>query len=337
MRTAYQRPKISDVARALGLSVSTVSRALNGYTDVNADTRKRIERQAEKMGYRPSSIGVKLRKGRNKTAGFILPPTRYEFADPVFLAMLAGAEEVLREADIQLLTTTSGGSEDQFPALKRMVESDQVDAMILARVRKDDPRVGYLLRRGIPMSLLGHSTDHPEVPSVEINHGGGAALGVAHVAALGRKRIGHINAPLHYNYAQDRERQFRDACDAAGIGPRSRIELVGDLSELGGYQATMSLLERARPPDAIICANDAMAIGALHAIVQSGLVPGRDISLLGFDDIPVSSLVNPPLTTFRIVFRDLGRRVARHLLAALDGKGDGLAHVEQPVLIQRST
>lgn len=337
MKQPYRRPKISDVAEALGLSVSTVSRSLNGYSDVNALTRERIAKQAERMGYRASSLGVRLRKGRNQTAGFILPPTRYEFADPVFLAVLAGADEVLREAGIQLLTTTSGGLEDQLPALKRLVESDQVDSMILARVRKDDPRVGYLLKRGIPMSLLGHSTDHPSVPSVEIDHGGGAAIAVRHVAALGRKRIGHINAPLQYNYAQSRVVEFKAACEEAGLNMKRQIEVVSDLSEQGGYQATMQLLALRPRPDAIICANDAMAIGALHAIVQSGLAPGQDISLIGCDDIPVSALVNPPLTTIRIPFRDLGALVAQHLLLAIDGKGDGLRHTERLTLVPRST
>lgn len=337
MSVPYRRPKISDVARALGLSVSTVSRALNGYADVNAETRERIERQADSMGYRASSLGVKLRKGRNQTAGFILPPTRYEFADPVFLAMLAGAEDVLNQAGIQLLITTSGGSEDQMPALKRMIESDQVDSMILARVRKDDPRVGYLMKRGVAMSLLGRSTDHPEVPSVEIDHGGAAATALRHVVSLGRRRVAHINAPLHYNFGQARQVDFQDACRALGLPARQQVELVGDLSEHGGYQATMKLLARSTPPDAIVCANDAMAIGALHAIVQSGLLPGGDISLVGVDDIPVASLVNPPLTTLRIPFRALGERVARHLLLAIEGRGADLAHTEHPVLVVRAT
>ena len=337
MSTPFRRPKISDVARELGLSVSTVSRALNGYADVSAETRQRIEREVERMGYRASSLSVKLRTGRNRTAGFVMPPTRYEFADPVFLAMLAGAEEVLSAAGIQLLITTSAGSEDQMPALQRMVESDQVDSMILARVRKDDPRVGYLMKRGIAISLLGHSTDHPEVPAVEIDHGGAAAVALRHVVSLGRKRIAHINAPLHYNYAQSRQERFAETAEELGLARKALVGLFGDLSEHSGYQATVSLLERKSRPDAIICANDAMAIGALHAIVQSGLTPGGDISLVGADDIPVSSLVNPPLTTMRIPFRDLGRRVANHLLAAIEGKGDNLRFVESPTLVVRAT
>lgn len=337
MSTPFRRPKISDVARSLGLSVSTVSRALNGYTDVNAETRQRIEREAERMGYRASSLGIKLRTGRNRTTGFVMPPTRYELADPVFLAMLAGAEEVLRKAGIQLLITTSGGSEDQMPALRRLIESDQVDSMILARVRTDDPRVGYLLKRGITMSLLGHSTDHPEVPSVEIDHGEAAAIALRYVVSLGRGRIAHINAPLHYNYAQSRKARFIETAATLKLGSRQFLQLVGDLSEHGGYQATMAVLERKSRPDAIICANDAMAIGALHAIVQSGLTPGSDVTLVGVDDIPVSSLVNPPLTTLRIPFRDLGTRVAEHLLLAFEGRGDNLRFVETPTLIVRAT
>jgi LacI family transcriptional regulator len=334
---APRRTRIGDLARSLGLSVSTVSRALNGYPDVNPETRRRIERQAEEMGYRPSSISLKLRKGRSGTVGFILPPTQYEFADPVFLAVLAGADEVLREAGVQLLISTSGGSEDQLPALRKMIESDQVDSMILARIKPDDPRIDYLAARGIPMSLLGRSTRRPEIPSVEIDAGGGTAVTVAHVAGLGRRRIGHITVPLRYNYGLARHHAFAAACAVHGLDPALQRETEGDLSEHGGYRAARDLLAAGDPPDAILCGNDAMAIGALHAIVQAGLVPGADISLIGFDDIPVAALVNPPLTTMRVPFHELGMLVARHLLRALGGEGEGLAHLERATFVPRAT
>jgi LacI family transcriptional regulator len=205
-------------------------------------------------------------------------------------------------------------------------------------LRKDDPRVGYLLMNNIPMSLLGHSTDHPEVPSVETDHGEGCAMAIRHLVSLGRCRLGHINVPTYYNYGRERSERFAQTCRDLGLEMSDQVEMIGDLSEVGGYQATMSLLERSPRPDAIITGNDAMAIGALHAIVQSGLTPGRDISLVGSDDIPVSSLVNPPLTTLRAPFRAHGAQVARHLLLAMDGKDDGtLRLVEPPTLIVRAT
>lgn len=333
-----RRAKIGDVASAVGLSVSTVSRALNGYEDVSAKTRERIERQARQMGYRASAVSLKLRKGRNQTAGFILPPTGYEFADPVFLAVLAGAEERLRERGIQLIITTSGGSENQFPALQRLIESDQVDSMILARLRQDDERVPYLLSRDIPMSLLGRSAAHPQVPSVEIDHAEGVRIAARHVHGLGRTRLAHINAPLHYNFGLARRAAFNEMTAKLGLAPRSRIEAVGDMTERSGHDLTLKLLRRSVRPDAIICANDAMAIGALHAIVQSGLLPGKDISIVGSDDIPVSSLVNPPLTTLRIPFHELGNRVAENLLLTLEGRLDSYAeHTETPALVVRAT
>lgn len=333
-----RRAKIADVARALGLSVSTVSRALNGYDDVNSETRERIERQAREMGYRASAVSLKLRKGRNKTAGFILPPTGYEFADPVFLAVLAGADERLREHGIQLIITTSGRSENQFPALQRLIESDQVDSMILARLRGDDERVPYLLSRGVPTSLLGRSAAHPQVPSVEIDHAEGLRIATRHLVGLGRRQLANINAPLHYNFGRARHVAFAALVTELGLEPGRQVQAVGDLTERSGHDLTMDLLERDVRPDAIVCANDAMAIGALHAIVRSGLEPGRDISLVGSDDVPVSSLVNPPLTTMRIPFHQLGNRVAENLLMVLEGRLDGYAqHTETPVLVVRAT
>jgi LacI family transcriptional regulator len=338
MPTPYKRAKIGDVAAALGLSVSTVSRALNGYDDVNAETRERIERQAREMGYRPSAISLKLRKGKSRTAGFILPPTGYELADPVFLAVLAGVEERLRERDIQLIITTSGGDENQFPALKRLIESDQVDSMILARLRQDDERVPYLVSRGIPVSLLGRSVAHPEVPSVEIDHAEGLRIAARHVHALGRRRLAHINVPLHYNFGLARRDAFKEMAATLGLAAREQVEASGNMTEQGGHDLASAFLRRRIRPDAIICGNDAMAVGALHAIVRSGLQPGRDISLIGSDDMPVSSLVNPPLTTLRIPFHQLGNRVAENLLAVLEGNAERcIAYNETPTLIVRAT
>jgi LacI family transcriptional regulator len=338
MPVPYKRAKIGDVATALGLSVSTVSRALNGYDDVNAETRERIERQAREMGYRASAISLKLRKGKSRTAGFILPPTGYEFADPVFLAVLSGAEERLRERGIQLIITTSSGDENQLPALQRLIESDQVDSMILARLRPDDERVPYLLSRGIPMSLLGRSAAHPEVPSVEIDHAEGLRIAARHLHALGRRRLAHINVPLHYNFGLARRAAFKEMTARLGLAPRAQVEASGNMTEQGGHDLATAFLGRSVRPDAIICGNDAMAIGALYAIVRSGLQPGKDVSLIGSDDMPVSSLVNPPLTTLRIPFHQLGNRVAENLLLVLEGNSERcVAHNETPTLIVRAT
>ncbi len=334
----FQRAKIADVAKALGLSVSTVSRALNGYPDVSSKTRRRIEEQARRMNYQASSLGVKLRKGRGHAAGFVLPPTGFEFADPVFLAALAGIDERLRQANIQLIITTSASGEDQLPTLRRLVESDQIDAVILARLRVDDPRVAYLRKRNIPMSLLGRASSGQPVPSLELNHAAGVELAVERLVRLGRRRIAHLNAPLHYNYGLDRAAAFKTTIARHDLPPADQIELRGSLNEHSGTAMTTELLARDNPPDAILTANDAMAIGALHAITRRGLQPGRDISLIGFDDIPTAALMNPPLTTLHIPFHAIGVRLAEHLLQALDDDaGEPPFYMQDPTLIVRGT
>jgi LacI family transcriptional regulator len=334
----FRRVKITDVARSLGLSASTVSRALNGYADVNSETRQRIADQAERMGYTASRVGLRLRKGRSHAVGFVIPPFGSDFADPVFLSVLAGADQRLRRDGVQLLVTTAASEDDELTAMRRMVEGDQVDSMILVRLRREDPRVDYLHGQGIPMSLLGRSAGVPSAPSVEIDTGFGVELSVERLAWLGRTRLAHINAPQHYNYGVARMLAFRAAVARAGLDPGGQVELVGDLTEQGGYRAALSLLDRAVPPDGIIFANDAMAIGAMHAIVSRGFRPGDDISLIGFSDVPVASLVNPPLTTLRVPYNDLGARVAEYLLLDLAGRNDGnLSYTERPELIVRAT
>jgi LacI family transcriptional regulator len=175
------------------------------------------------------------------------------------------------------------------------------------------------------------------IPSVEGDHNEGLRLSVEHLARLGRRRIAHINAPLLYNYGQDRQAAFRRYVAAAGLSLGDQIELEGDLSERGGYELAKALLDRPDPPDAVIAINDAMAIGVIHALVQRGLRPGADISLIGCDDIPVSALLNPPLTTLRLPYHDMGVRVAEHLLQRLGGNAGPLSYIPKPELVIRST
>lgn len=334
----FRRVKITDVSRALGLSVSTVSRALNGYLDVNDETRRRIVQQAEQMGYTPSRTGLRLRKGRSRAAGFVIPPFGSDFADPVFLSVLAGADQRLRAENIQLVITTAASQEDELAAMRRMIEGDQVDSMILVRVRSDDPRIAYLHEQGVPFCLLGRSQRVPQAPSVEVDTGLGVELAAAHLAGIGRRRLAHVNAPQYYNYGVDRTLAFRKSIRAFGLEPSDQIEMIADLTEQGGYRAATELLARPTPPDAIICANDALAIGAMHVIISHGLVPGRDISLVGFDDVAVAKLVNPALTTLRVPFHDLGVRLAEYLLLALAGENRGqLSYTQKPELIVRAT
>lgn len=166
----FRRIKITDVSQALGLSVSTVSRALNSYQDVSNETRRRIVEQAERMGYTPSRVGLRLRKGRSHAAGFVVPPFEVDFADPVFLAVLAGADQRLQREGIQLLVTTAASEDDEMTTMRRMIEGNQVDSMILVRVRRDDPRINYLHEQEFPFALLGHSIRVPAAPIRRARH-----------------------------------------------------------------------------------------------------------------------------------------------------------------------
>jgi LacI family transcriptional regulator len=334
----FQRIKITDVAQALGLSVSTVSRALNGYADVNQETRRRIETTARDMGYTPSRIGQKLRKGRSPAAGFVIPPFGNEFADPVFLSVLAGADERLRRDGMHLVITTAATPDDDLDAMKRMIEGDQVDSMILVRVRRDDPRIDYLHANGIPFSMLGQSLKVPSAPSVEIDMAVAVDLAMDHLVGKGRRRIAHLNAPAMYNYGYNRAVAFRDAVARHGLDATEQLAIEGELTELGGARLAEELMARSPRPDAIICANDAMAIGAIHAIHAAGLRPGADVAIIGFEDIPAASLVNPPLSTLRVPFRDLGMRVAELLLKEIAGTySEAMSYLHKPALIIRAT
>ena len=273
-RRPQRRVKIVELAQSLGLSIAHVSRALNGYRDVSPATRARVEAEARRIGYVANTAGRRLRTGRANSVGFVLSPPRYQFADPVFLPLLSGIDGRLREASVDLVVTTTTSEDDELDRIRRMVEDERVDAVLFARARPDDRRIAYLIERDFPFSTFGRSRTCPAAPYVDLDQDAMAKVVVERLAAFGHRRIAHINAPSMYTYSQLREESLEAAFRMAGLVYDKELVVEGDLSEAGAFQQTLGLLALPSRPTAIICANDAMAFGALRAIVDTGLRPG---------------------------------------------------------------
>jgi LacI family transcriptional regulator len=337
-RKSSDRIKITDVAQSLGIAPSTVSRALNGYADINPATRLKVEEEVRRVGYFAHSAGRKLRGGRANAVGFVLPPSSYEFADPVFLPFLAGIDAHLRASNLQLLVTTAPSAEEELRRIRHMLESHQVDAMILVRVRPDDPRIAYLAERQAPFSMLGQAGRAARAASVEVDHDEAVRLAVGRLVGLGIRQIAHINVPGAFVYGRARQAAFVKSLNQHGIEARPDWQLEGDLSERGGHAATQALLAHPERVGGIICGNDSMAFGAMHALVQAKLAPGRDVAVIGCDDVPMAALANPPLTTLNIAYREIGARVADNLLRLMAGEDPKeLRQRPKPHLVVRQT
>lgn len=331
--------RLKDLAAHLGLSVTTVSRALAGYTDVAPATRRRVLEAAKALGYRPHPLAQRLRRGRTEAVGVVIPAPKGQFADPFFLELLTGLGEALGEVGLDLLVTACPPGPEELVCYHHLVEGRRVDALVVARTRVQDERILYLLEKGFPFVAHGRSQGVAEpFPFLDMDGTLGFYRATVHLLEQGHRRIAFIGAPPMFNFARHRLEGYLWAVREAGLEPPMGYLRQGDLTEEGGLRAAEALLDLPEPPTAILAATDRMAWGVLHALKKRGLRPGRDVSLIGYDDLPFSRYTDPPLSTLRQPFREEGRRLVELLLGRLEGQPVAeLQEVWVPELVLRGT
>lgn len=304
---------IKDVAREANVSVATVSRALNGHSNVNDSLRERICAIASRLRYMPHGAARSLITRRTDTIGAILPDLYGEF----FSELMRGMDVAAREHNLHLLVSSSHGSAEETAAALRAL-SGRVDGLLIMSPHADGDLLASNLPTSTPTVLMNTRCDGHNYSALAIDNHGGARTMVAHLLDCGHRRIAMIAGPEHNFDADERLRGYHDALAAAK--PATKAQVVrGDFSEKSGYQAGVAIAAMKQRPHAVFAANDMMALGCLFALNEAGLdVPG-DIALAGFDDIPMARFVSPPLTTMRVNIAELGERAARSLIATLAG------------------
>lgn len=330
---------LKDIARELGISVTTVSRGLAGYDDVAAETREQIRQIAQALGYRPNLIARRLQKQRTDTIGFILPTFGPRFSDPFFSEFLAGIgnEAGAHEYDI-LVSTHAPDSPGERQAYLRAVQGGWVDGLIVVRTREDDARVRLLHEHRFPFVAFGRSCCDLEFPYVDEDSVAGMRLMVQHFVDLGHRRIGFIAPPDNLMFGLLRREGFVETMAANGLPVAPEWIVTGDLTQRGGAEASEQLLALEPRLTAVIAGNDLMAIGAINRIQQHGLQVGRDVALGGFDDIPLAAYTSPPLTTIHQPIYEIGRQVCAMLIALVNGLAPNPAHILlEPTLIVRES
>lgn len=304
------------LAQTLGLSITTVSRALDGYGDVALATRERVLAAAEAAGYRPNSAARRLRRGLTEIVTMVLPAEPGHFNEPLYIELLASIGERLAEQGYDLTLIAALPGPDELKTYRRLVDGRRVDAIIVVRTRREDARLRYLTDAGFPFVAMGRS-DFAE-PYAFVDGDGETAFhdAVLRFAALGHHRIGHLAAPSAFTFAHLRRSGFLRASRELGLSG----EIVEDsATEAGGYRAAAVLLAQDEPPSALLCATDSMALGAMRAIRERGLVIGRDIAIIGHDNIPASAFSDPALATMELPIAATGRRLAEMALARIGG------------------
>ena len=337
-----QRTNIRELARLSGVSIGTVSRALNGYADVNAETRERIIRLARELDYTPAAAARTLVTQRSHVIGVFLETGEGhpDLQHPFFHEVLVGLKDCVGAAGYDLLLFASerpGNGYGDHSYLKRCRHHD-VDGAVLMGVDADDPEVRRLLRSELPCVGVDVELEGTRTAYVMSDNAPGAALAVHHLHALGHRRIATITGLLDKKPGIDRLRGYRDACRELGLGYRDEYVAYGDFYFEAGQEAARRLLALDEPPTAIFAASDMMAIGAVRAAFAGGLTVPDDLSVVGFDDMQIAEHVHPPLTTVAQDKAGLGAAAAEALLRQVDG-AEAPEAVTLPVelVVRRST
>jgi LacI family transcriptional regulator len=312
---------IRELARKLDISITTVSRALAGYSDVSKATQDRVKAAAKAAGYRPNASARSLKLGRADAMGLVLPVSKGWHGDPFLSELVAGLSAALAEKDLDLVVTSVPAGEAETAAIQRVYDARKVDGFFVPRTRWNDPRVDLLLELDVPFVCHGRTARADEHAWLDIDGEAAFIESMARLVGLGHRRIAFIGAPEAFTYARHRYAGYRTGLDKAGIAFDETISLKTPAAVIAeGEKAANALLAVAPRPTAILCATDQLAIGALSALRGAGMRAGQDISVIGYDDIALSAHIEPPLTTMRQPIADEGRALVELLLGRIAGK-----------------
>ncbi len=325
---SQQPAGIRDVARRAGVSVASVSFALNGQPGVAPDTRQRILAAAAELGYRANPQAQALRRGRTTTYGLVIR----NFNNPFFLEVLSGAEQAASEAGAALLLLDSRYSEERERVQVRQMAAQRLAGLAIAPVGEGDSvRLWQELRPGTPVVALNAAVGGiAGVSRVYPDNATGVALGMRRLAELGHSSVAFLSAPRGLVADPDRLRYFRLCARELGVRPivmRSPLTIT-DVSE-----ASRTLLARPGAPTAVITNSDYTALGVYKTARDLALRIGPDVSVIGHDDLPTSELLDPPLATMRLDGREMGRA----LMARLLGGGPPSDYVAPVELVERAS
>ena len=307
---------IHDVAREANVSIATVSRALNGENLVRSATRERIDAAVRKLRYVPHSGARSLIMQETHTIGVLLPDIFGEF----FSEVIRGLDEVARQRGYSLLVTCTHGDARSATAMLKAMHG-RVDGLVVLSSDLGTQAFLKALPRRTPVVFLNRVQGSDQYDSISVDNHGGAVAMTRYLQGLGHERIVFLKGPKENRDAEERLQGYRDAMGTHSGCPLGCVEILGDFSEGSGYRAACSLLQLDPPPTAIFAANDAMAIGALCALKERGVRVPQDVSLAGFDDIPIIQYLSPPLSSIRTPIAALGSNAAERLLARIGAGG----------------
>ncbi|MDA4844050.1 substrate-binding domain-containing protein [Hoeflea poritis] len=320
---------LKQLAEALGISQTTVSRALNGFPEVSEKTRRKVLDMAQQLNYSPSPHAKKLATGKSKTIGHVVPQSDHMMINPLFSDFIAGVGEVYSGAGYDMLMSIVPRAQEEN-TYHKLIASKRVDGMMVHAPLVNDTRIALLQKLKMPFVVHGRSADDDDSYSwLDINNRRSFERATRFLADLGHRRIGLLNGLESMTFAQRRRMGYMDALKEAQIDADPQIMFSEDMMEPYGYRCMHKMLALANPPTAVLCSSILPALGALRAIQEAGMEPGRDISIVTHDDM-LSFLSNsgdiPMFTALRSSIKAAGKRCAEMLIDAIENPGMEPSH-----------
>jgi LacI family transcriptional regulator len=308
---------IYDLARKLNISIATVSRALKDDPVISKKTRKKIADLAEAMGYRSNNFARNLRTQRTNTIGVIVPRLNSYFMSTV----IAGIESIANSEGYNLIISQSSESAEKETASAKTMFNNRVDGLLVSLAYDTDNTSHFdsFIKKNIPLIFFDRIADNLECTSILINNKKAAYEATTHLISLGKKRIVYITATPKRNVYIDRLQGYKEALADQKIGFKQEYVLISNLSQEAGAEAAKTILQMDPLPDAVFVANDNCAVGCMIALKAAGIRIPEDIAFAGFNNDPVSTVVEPNLTTINYPGYEMGQVAARHLINHLNG------------------
>lgn len=307
---------IIDIAKALNISKSTVSRVLTGHPNVNAETRKKVMELSMRLDYQKNVIASNLTKGRSRTIGIIVP----DFVSSFFSRVIIGVQEVAEKNDYLLLIMQSNESYDIEVANAKLLLGNQVDGLLVSITQEtlNFDHFKIFDRKNIPVVFFNRVCDEMMVPKVIVDDYEGSFKATEHLIKTGKKRIAHLAGPKSLRISKQRLNGYLDALRTYKHEINEDLIIVSDLSANKGRIYINHLLEMTNPPDAIFCINDPTAIQAIQMIKKKGLRIPEDIAIVGFSDDYASELIG--LTTVSQPVEEMGSTAAKLLFDQIESE-----------------
>jgi LacI family transcriptional regulator len=304
---------LKSLAKELGISVTTVSRALADYDDVSIATKQKVRDMAQKLGYRPNTAARRLVTGRSSAVGFIMHGAYGDFRDQFNSRMLVSLGQALHDAapNQDLIVTTVPQDKDELDTYKRFVDSGRVDSFIISRTRVNDPRVDYLISQGVHFVTHGRTANATRHCWVDTDAVEGFQQATESLIKRGHKRIVFLNFPSELNTSVLRQTGYQQAMEAAELPCRT---IRCEFGRASAYEAVRALLAEALAPTAFVCASDVYAYAVLQACIDLGLKPGTDVSIIGADNLPPMDSNRPRLSTLDVSFSAVSDALIKLLL-----------------------